>query len=1389
MPNAPGPADPRLASLLVRLGLAREGEVSRPAALEAVLDRLLALPPETLRARFAAGESPLVACARCGRTALVAGRAGPGECPSCGPEPGTGGAATILGIGAPAPVPESEGPGADRNPTDFPAAVAPTQPGRLLRADTILDTPDAAGDGRDPDTSLFAHDSAQAPTPRPTADAKRPGSSARAAIGTPLGRYLLLQRIGVGGMGVVWKAWDPELGRTVALKQIRKGDDFGPEHIARFQREARLAAKLRHPNIVAVHDVGAVGDEHYLAMEFVEGRTFGDLLDETRPKKHAGDRSGLDRLRDEVRLVAEVAEAVAYAHSQGVIHRDLKPGNVLLDRQDRPYVVDFGLAKEVQKAPDSELAMSNPTLTSAGQVVGTPDYMSPEQAESQLERIGPRSDVWALGIILYECLTGRTPFTAERSWKTLVRVIRDEPARPRKLMSHVPEELEAVCLKAIEKEPEKRYASAEEFAAELRRWLKGEPVTARRYGAGYRAWRWTLRHRPLVGAAAAALALVAWALASQMLVAQARARLLDRLRAAARTAVEGALSVRRMGLLAAMESHRPALDAAYRDAVAELGDSSPEPAHAMGRFARATLKDDEALTWQARALAIDPDHPPSLYEAAVLESRAYATRREKVRDAARAERGALLFGGRTPDPGIANLVPADPSREELEERDPTLRAGKTRFVALLQRLDAVSRSGRAAAAGVGAAQIEAIRALLATQSGRDVYEAYELARPRFASAVAGDPSREEIYHAWAEAAAACGRWQDSIDACTLGLEADRGYLPHLLLRGRARLQIAVEDMMRGREFLAGVEAAVADFGAAVALDPGHARAWSGRGAARMSRAMAEILRGRPSGGILEDAIGDFDRSLALDATDVWAWFGRGNARLNLARATSDAGGDDLPLLEAAVADYTHALVLDSAFVEGWKNRGLARMSLAHAIASRGGDPGAAYRLSLEDFAQAIRRHASDSTAWKFRGMAQRNWASTRKSRGQDSSALLEASLQDLQQALELHAGDAEAWQGLGKTFMNRADLRREAGGDPDPDWDAAIDACTRAVEIHPTLFEAWLTRGNVRMNRGTHRLSRGEDPSPSFADAVADFEKAIALNTIDAGARRSLATLRLNWGAWRMMRDEDPGAHFTAALADLDPALARNPSYAEGWTTRGTIQVNAGLWLEKRGLDPAEPYAEAERDFTRALDLNPQYAEARLNRGRVRMRWARDGADRGADPREGFARALADFEEFLKQSPGHPQARKWRDQLAEWLAQFGAGEAPPDWLGGIRAAEGALREGRWAEAARLYAQALDSAPPPPADPAQMPPVEREARLGAHYNLACVQAQRSVGADPADAAGGRHAPDPAGLREDAFRHLHAAIDLGWKDARHAVQDPDLEPLRGDPRWTQVLDRMR
>ncbi len=291
------------------------------------------------------------------------------------------------------------------------------------------------------------------------------------------GDYELIRELGRGGMGVVYKARQISLNRLVAIKMIRSAALASEDERRRFQNEAEAIATLDHPHIVPILEVGSHDGQSYFSMKLIGGPSLDKrFADYTNDPKAAA------------RLLKQAAEAVHHAHQRGILHRDLKPANILLDDRGEPYVTDFGLAKRVEG--DSE-------LTHSGAIMGTPAYMAPEQASGRRGAVTTASDVHGLGAILYALLTGRAPFGGDSVAETLEQVRESAPLAPSKINSAVPRDLEVICLKCLEKEPARRYASAQALADDLGRYLFGEPILARPVGAAQRAWMWCRRNKAI----------------------------------------------------------------------------------------------------------------------------------------------------------------------------------------------------------------------------------------------------------------------------------------------------------------------------------------------------------------------------------------------------------------------------------------------------------------------------------------------------------------------------------------------------------------------------------------------------------------------------------------------------------------------------------------------------------------------------------------------------------------------------------------------------------------------------------------------------------------------------------------------------------------------------
>src|SRR6266516_3276663 len=331
-----------------------------------------------------------------------------------------------------------------------------------------------------------------------------PGLPATLNAGMSFGEYQLIEQIARGGMSVVWRAHQLSLNRTVAIKVIAAAELASPDFVARFRREAEAAASLDHPNIVPIYEIGEWNGLHFFSMKLIEGPTLAQKIARAGPR--------LTDFRAAVQLLCPIARAVHYAHQRGILHRDLKPNNILLDPRGVPHLTDFGLAKLIEQES---------TITRTVALLGTPSYMSPEQASGNLKGVTTAADVYGLGAVMYELLTGQPPFAGGTTLETIRQVLDREPRRPSLIHPRVDRDLETICLKCLEKEPSRRYGSAEALADDLERWLRGEPVVARPASLGERTMKW-VRRRPQLAALLALAAIAPLAIIITLTVANLR---------------------------------------------------------------------------------------------------------------------------------------------------------------------------------------------------------------------------------------------------------------------------------------------------------------------------------------------------------------------------------------------------------------------------------------------------------------------------------------------------------------------------------------------------------------------------------------------------------------------------------------------------------------------------------------------------------------------------------------------------------------------------------------------------------------------------------------------------------------------------------------------------
>ncbi len=1026
-------------------------------------------------------------------------------------------------------------------------------------------------------------------------------------MGATFGKFTLDERLGSGGGGEVWKARDTELGRWVALKLL-KGDD-----IERFLREARTVAGLQHPGIVPIYEIGEVDGRHYISTELVAGGTLS--------------RRSFT-VREAAAVIRDAARIVQSANDQGIIHRDLKPDNLMIDGAGRVRVMDFGLARSVQ---------GGGTLTASGMMVGTPAYMSPEQARGEIRTIDARTDVYGLGATLYHLLTGRAPFQGGDLLSIVTRVVQEEPVAPRTLRRTVDVELETIALKCLEKDPARRYASARELVEDLDRWLAGEPVSAKLSGS-YRLMRRLSRVRGMLAAGGAfvlmlgaTLAVMQWRTrAAASALADARQALLRKMRTTSETCLQAALELRRVANLPAMAAQTTQVEAVCaRVEVVQPGLA--EPSYLVGRIYRAQMRDDEALERQTVAIARDSSFAPARYERVVLRVRKFRALLDRLLREEFQRRGERSGDARFEKVSMA--VIAD-EREESRAQRREIR----------EDLDALLRQPQAVTPG----QLLCARGLAAWTAAEEERSLDLLSR-----AVAAEPGLEEAYefaaavHDFNNAPEESARWLDR------GVAADPGYVPFFELRASARSKWASVEEGRGRSAPKLRADALADADRAVELAPGRAQAWLARGGVRGAEAKLWLDKDLARAEALyRAAIEDYSASLRLGSVVYEASLGRGGARQNLAGCLTLRRQPVLALREEALADFDAAIKASPAESQAWSWRAIARCGIAQEQLDAGFDPREGFRAALRDFAEAVRLRPSDHYTWLSRADANVTLAQWEEAHAGSAAELWAEAVRDCDRAIRIWPDGEECWQHRGWV---RLCLVTRAAGDPSSDVTAGLQDFDEALKRNPRSLRSCFDRGRLQAAYAMWLQGRGRlEAREWFAAAVRDFDRGLEIDPSAPSGLEMRARARRSIGLLAAAR-EDPTVWLEGAIADCERALLQRDS-ATGWREKASAGRSLGDWQWQHGRDPTPAYERAIRDWGEFITRAPGDADARISRGAVRVNLAMLDASR-SDRRELFAAAVEDFGAAIERGTKDPQAWQFRANAHVGLSKVASGAA------------------------------------------------------------------------------------------------------------------------------------
>ncbi len=979
-------------------------------------------------------------------------------------------------------------------------------------------------------------------------------------------------------MGEVWKAWDPELNRWVALKFVKVA---AADDLARFEREARLAARLTHPHIAAIYEFGDDSGSRFIAMQYIEGRTLRSWI-RGEPKRV-------------VTLLRDAALAVQEAHRLGIIHRDLKPDNLMATFGNHLYVMDFGLARPMNV--ESSISMS-------GFVVGTPSYMPPEQARG--DAVDERGDVYGLGATLYELLTGAKPFEASGVYDTLMKVIMDEPRPLRTLDPSIDRDLETIVMKCLEKDRARRYPTAAALAAELDRWLKGEPIEARAPSAIYVLGKKLARRRGLVAAAVAAAVIVLLTPAilvpllrkTESQAAGGREALLKRMRETSSVCLEAALEKRRAKDLKGMRSYLGQVKAAC-EAVAAKEPGLAEPHYLLGRMHRVLFDEESALREQEEALKREPTYAPALYERVLLlGGEALSTGNAAVQRLLEAR--VAVLGRRS-------------GKVEFPDWNDTLRAD-ARGRALLDRiqadLQAITAGGET---GLGEGDLLCARGWLA------YLRSDPSARSLLEMAIARDPRLAEALRLLIELEIEAGNVSKALELLARGLELDPGYIIFWSRRAEIRVRQSRLAYLRGESDDEFQKAALDDVVQVTLLDPGDSDFWRLRGVLEGWFALGAAGRGQDASGQLAAAIASFARSMELSPDHPLTLIQQAHLQAGIAYERAKRGESPVALYGAqlkVMSEATERLVNDD---EGWICLGTLHTHWAEWLSTHGEDPVPMYRMALEEFAQARRITPGNLQSRACWAMTSAIIAQERTRRGDpEVEAICRQAIADMNDLLDFAPGMAQGWMRGAQLQIALGDSRLARGADALPTFEAALRSLGQAEEQLKGSEDYWLLAGSAHL-----RLAQN-GRADHFAKAVDCFERGAKL------APQPARSLLLRAGALMdqyHLAGEDESL-LAKAERDIDRAMEINPKHHEIWRARGMLRLSQGQARADHGEDPIPWYEKAVADLTKSLEINKRNENTRMQRGLVHLTIAQ--RSRAAPS---YQAALDDFEAAIEINP------------------------------------------------------------------------------------------------------------------------------------------------------------
>jgi len=974
------------------------------------------------------------------------------------------------------------------------------------------------------------------------------------------GRFQLVELLGTGGMGDVYKAYDPNLGRYIALKILRHEE---PETLNRFLREARAQAKVEHPHICKIYESGEYSGHPYIAMQYIDGKN----LKELDPKL---------TLEEKLGIIKEVALGLQAAHRQGLIHRDVKPTNIMVTQTEegnwKPFIMDFGIAREQEASG----------LTSTGMVVGTPFYMSPEHAKGKVINLDRRSDIYSLGITLYELLTGIVPFQGDTPVEVLIKVIDKDPPPIRKIYPRVPVDIETIVMKCLEKDPNRRYGSAKDLAEDIQRYLEGDPIKARPATLTYRIKRKLAKHKwPSIVVGAAFLVIIVliglwlhtqWTSSKRALIAQQLGQEVEKIESTIRYAHLLPLHNISREKTIIREKIK-----AIEEKMKEVGKVGLGPGYyAMGRGFMALQEYAKAKDHLEKAWAVDYQTPEVAYELGLAMGELYLKEGEIVnriddKDLREARKNEIEETYR--EPAVHYLKQAGEIRHESKDYiDALVAFYEKKYQEALGILQAAMKNAREGTPWLYEANI----------LEGNIYLAIGKEKTDFQEAM-------EIFSRAEQAYQQVIKIGESDIRGYVGLSRVLNHKIRLILHAKGGdLQPLVEKAIHQCQHALGIDPELAD----IYVMESSVYRWLGR---------SQFFAGKNPIPAFSQSVEAAQNALKLQNDNFEAYTIIGTINRFKAEYQIEHGEDPTGEFQLAAWNFNKAIEFNPNYVIAYNGLGNVYVRKAEYEMNQGKDPDALLEKGIE----ALKKALSINPKWVdlYNGLAGALWVKggVLMAQGKDPrSSLLEAT-QSLEKAIEINPSIVHFYSNLGFVYTDLGRYELNYGFAPTNTLNKALAYFEKAVAINPEGNELYIGLVSVSSIQTEYNYMKGENGAKLVSQAAEYFKRGLQVNPNAHLLYIRTAESYITQARYQLEHNDSPVSMLIQAGNLLEKAKSINPKSYEIYVLEGAISLLKARWALKKGQNPGLSFKNTEDFLEQAAVLNPK--SIALHLGRARLYW------------------------------------------------------------------------------------------------------------------------------------------------------------------------------------------